>query len=118
MQRKNFKDPKTGEEFSIPSSITSFKGGEKVHKDKYGRELINPKTNNKLIEIPRDQSEIGMPKILSFTTSSQEGRQKIQKHFSSRSTKFDTKGAGRDEKDQKNKDFKDQIIERAKDGKN
>jgi hypothetical protein len=117
MQRKNFKDPVTGEEFSISEYTTSFKAGDRVYKDKYRKELINPKTGNKLVLIPRNKEEIGMPTILGFSSSSEAGREKIRNHFQKRATNFDTKGAGRDEKDQKSSDFKQQILERAKDGK-
>jgi len=117
MSRKNFKDPVTGEEFVITSFSTIFVNGEKVYKDNYRKELCNPKTGNKLVYIDRPPSDFGMPMVAKFNPTSIEGQKQIKQYFGERSKKFDTKGAGKDEKDQKVKDFKSQIIERAKDGK-
>lgn len=117
MSRKNFRDPETGEEFYIAAYSSSFKGGKMIHRDSSKKELVNELTGNVLEFIPRPKEEFGMPMMAKFNAKNEEGRQNIQDHFGSRATKFDTKGAGRDTKDQKQKDFSSSILERAKDGK-
>lgn len=108
-ERRNFKDPVTGEKFFIPTHSTSFdSAGNKVYRDKYRKELVNEKTGNKLVSIPRktDYSK-GMPMVSKFNATSPEGQANIKKHFGSRANKFDTQGAGRDERDARVQDFKD-----------
>lgn len=114
--KSNFKDPETGEEFFFPTIISGIKDGKPFYKDKWRKELINDKTNNKLVPIPTE-GPITVPMVSKFNPTSVEGQANIKKHFGGRAHKFDTKGAGRDERDQKVKDFKGQIMERAKDGK-
>ena len=118
MSRKNFKDPDTGEEFYVSNFSSSFKGGETIYRDKYRKELINPCTGNVLEFIPRPKEDFGLPSLGGkYNPATTEGQAAIKQHFGGRANKFDTKGAGRDEKDQKVGDFKKQIMERAKDGK-
>ena len=55
MQQPNFKCPKTGKEFYITSHSISFSNtGDKIHKDKYGKQLINPENGELLVEIEKE----------------------------------------------------------------
>jgi hypothetical protein len=60
MQTTNFIDPITKEEFYISKHRTIHRDGEWINVDNSGEELVNPKSGNKLICIPKD----GVPTIL------------------------------------------------------
>lgn len=115
----NFKDEVTGEEFSISSfSSVINSNGSVTYKDKWRKELVNPATGNKLVLIEKNTGEpIKVPFVAKFTATSREGQKNLKEHFGSRAQKFDSKGAGMEEKKEKVQKFQGQIIERAKEGK-
>lgn len=117
MNRNNFRDPETGEEFAIPTHTTSFKGGKKVHKDDAGRELVNPATGNALEFIPQPEEKFGLPMMAKFNPATADGQKNIKSHFGARSQRDDTKGAGGEEKRAREGAFKKNLMEDIKSGK-
>lgn len=66
MSNKNFRCPESGDEFYYYQHSTSFsKLGEKIYKDKYGRELVHPESGVKLelIEKTPDWNK-GCPSVI------------------------------------------------------
>ena len=117
MSRNNFKDPVTGEEFHISTYKSSFKDGKTIHKDTSNRELKNDKTGNVLEFIPRPSKDFGMPMMAKYNAGSTDGQANIKKHFGARSNHDDTKGAGRDEKKEREGAFKKNLMNDIKEGK-
>ena len=113
--RKNFRDPITGEEFFIPEFSSVYRVSGKIYKDKWKKQIVNPKTGTVLEPIEREFT--GVPMISKFNSKTAEGQNNIKNHFSSRSRKHDTVGAGKDEVDSKKEAFTTQLKDRMKDGK-
>lgn len=115
--RENFIDPITGETFTVPEFKLSFNSGNKVYKDKYGKEIVNVKTGNVLQYIERKVEKITVPFVSKYNPRTVEGQGAIKDYFGGKAHKFNTKGEGFETKDQKNRDFKSQLVERMKEGK-
>lgn len=112
---KNFRDPVTKEEFYFPSFRATIKEDETIYTDPYRSELINPITGNKLEPIPRD-GPITVPAFTKFNPRTSEGQRAIKSHFGKAAHHDSTKGAGRDERDQRQGDFKRELGVRKKKG--
>jgi|SRR5690554_2001898 len=113
----NFVDPITGEKFYITDFSLSFSGGKVVYKNKNKEVIVNPKTGGVLQFIERSQGKIGVPMVSKFNPHSVSGRENLKAFFGERANKFDTKGAGGMAKEEQERKFKEQLIERRKEGK-
>lgn len=80
MKDPNFIDEKTGEKFSIPNFSIGYKDGESIYKDKWGKEIVNPETGDKLVPIPKE----GMPAVFQ---SAEDRMHRNQKYFKDRAKK-------------------------------
>jgi len=111
MSKNNFINEKTGETYYISYFSTTVKNGSLFYKGKDEKEITNEE-GVRLVPIPKE----GTPMLARFDASTPEGQVAIKSHFTGRANKFDTKGAGRDEKDTRLGDFKSAVMERAKEG--
>lgn len=76
----NFKCPETGREFFISQYSTSFKGSEKIFKDKWGKQLVNEENGVILEFIDHDRGF-----CTTVMGSKQEQYVKMQDHLKQRS---------------------------------
>jgi hypothetical protein len=112
----NFRDPITKEEFYFPSYRAVIKDDASVvYTDKYKGELLNPATGTALELIPTE-GPITVPYMAKFNPNTAEGQRSIKSHFGKTATHDSTKGAGRDERDQRQTDFKKELGVRKKKG--
>ena len=112
----NFVDPQTGGKFLISSyRICIDTQGTKYVDKSTGKQAVNPDTGT-ILDMIKTEGPVEVPHFGKFSGTSKEGVQNLKKHFGGRAKKFDSGGAGRDIKDEKVKAFKDQIIERRKNG--
>lgn len=89
MQEPNFIDPKTKEEFYFSTFRAIATSSGIVYKDKFNKEIVNPKTGTPLITIPKE----GFP--TAFWAPEAERLQKTQAHFKARAKKHAQSEEGR-----------------------